>query len=55
MAGALDVTPPPGEEGQLKVAFSLGAMEGEGEGRLGNLIEAGANPGPLGGCLRAST
>jgi hypothetical protein len=44
MVGALDVTPPPGEEGQLKVAFSLGAMEGEGEGRLGNLIEAGANP-----------
>jgi hypothetical protein len=42
--GAVDVRPPPGEEGQLKAAFSVGAMEGEGSGRLGNLIEAGANP-----------
>ena len=54
-AGGLDVTPPPGEEGTVERSpFSLGAMEGEGEGRLGNLIEAGANPGlvPAGFDLR---
>jgi hypothetical protein len=44
MAGALDIVPPPSEEGRFKFAFSTGAVEADGAGRLGNLVEVGANP-----------
>lgn len=47
VAGVIDVTPPPGEEGQLKLSFSLGASTGSGSGRLGNMMELAANPDAL--------
>ena len=44
IAGALDVTPPPDEEGRLKLTFSMGAIDATGAGQLGNLIELAGNP-----------
>jgi len=44
IAGAIDVTPPPDEEGRLKLTFSMGAIEATGAGQLGNLIEMTMNP-----------
>jgi hypothetical protein len=43
-AGAIDVTPPPGEEGRLKLVFSIGATTASGAGTLGNLAQLAANP-----------
>ena len=45
LSGALDILPPPDSDGRLKFAFSAGAVEAEGAGRLGNLVEVGADPG----------
>ena len=47
ITGAIDVTPPPGEEGRLKLAFSLGASTGNGGGRLGNMLDLAANPNAI--------
>ncbi|WP_416915060.1 MAG: DUF2125 domain-containing protein [Roseicyclus sp.] len=44
VAGALDILPPPGEEGSLKLVFSLGATTASGAGRLGNLAALAAAP-----------
>ena len=44
MAGVIDVLPPPGEQGRLKLVFSLGASGGTGSGQLGNLAELAENP-----------
>jgi hypothetical protein len=43
-AGVVDVTPPPGEEGRLKIVFSIGATTASGAGQLGNLAQLAANP-----------
>jgi hypothetical protein len=43
-AGVVDVTPPPGEVGHLKLAFSLGATTASGAGRLGNLAQLASDP-----------
>jgi hypothetical protein len=44
IAGAIDILPPPDEEGRLKLTFSVGATTGTGSGRLGNLADLAANP-----------
>ena len=44
IAGALDVLPPPGEQGRLKVVFSVGATTATGSGQLGNLAALAAAP-----------
>jgi hypothetical protein len=44
LAGALDVLPPPTEEGRLKITFALGETTLAGSGQLGNLAELAANP-----------
>jgi hypothetical protein len=47
LAGALDILPPPTEEGRLKLTFALGPTTLSGSGQLGNLAELAANPDAL--------
>jgi hypothetical protein len=44
MAGAVNILPPPGEEGRMKLVLSAGATTATGNGRLGNMAELAANP-----------
>ncbi len=44
MAGAVNILPPPGEEGRMKLVLSAGATSATGNGRLGNMAELAANP-----------
>lgn len=47
MAGAVDITPPTGEEGHLKVSFALGASTSISAGQLGDIARLSAKPGAL--------
>ena len=44
IAGAVSVTPPPGEVGHLKMSFDLGASTSTGTGSFGDMAAATANP-----------
>ncbi|PWK59862.1 uncharacterized protein DUF2125 [Roseicyclus mahoneyensis] len=44
IAGAIDILPPPDEEGRLKLTFALGPTSLTGSGQLGNLAELASNP-----------
>jgi hypothetical protein len=44
ITGALDLTPPPGEPGRLKMNFAMGASTGSGAGSFGNLAAIATNP-----------
>lgn len=45
LSGALDITPPPGEDGSMKISFALGASTSAGAGQLGNIANLAAKPG----------
>lgn len=44
ITGALDLTPPPGEPGRLKMNFAIGASTGSGAGSFGNMAALATNP-----------
>lgn len=44
IAGAISVTPPPGEVGHLKLSFDLGASTSTGAGRFGDMAAVTADP-----------
>jgi hypothetical protein len=44
IAGAVNILPPPGEDGRMKLVLSTGAATGTGSGRLGNIAELATNP-----------
>lgn len=47
IAGAVDILPPPGEQGRFKLVFSVGATTAAGSGQLGNLAALAASPGTI--------
>lgn len=47
MSGAIEISPPPGEEGHLKVSFAMGASTSAGAGQLGNFANLAGKPGAL--------
>ncbi|WP_439136893.1 DUF2125 domain-containing protein [Roseicyclus sp.] len=45
LSGALDITPPPGEEGSMKISFALGASTSANAGQLTNFANLATKPG----------
>lgn len=47
LSGAASITPPPGEEGHLKLSFALGASTSASEGQLGQMARFAEKPGAI--------